>query len=90
MPGSILDTISTSNADLIDHACGGVQACCTCHVVVEKGFDTCNEISDREDDYLDETPGLTLKSRLSCACVPDGSEDIVIRIPGWNRNEVKE
>jgi len=90
IPGSILDTISTADEALIEHACGGVQACSTCHIIIAKGFDSCNEISDREDDYLEQTPGLTLESRLACCCVPDGSEDIIIRIPSWNRNEVKE
>lgn len=90
IPGSLLNTLSTMNEDLIDHACGGVQACSTCHVVLKKGFDSCNEISEREDDYLDKTPGLTLQSRLACCCVPDGTEDVVISIPSWNRNEVKE
>lgn len=90
LPGSILDAILPREEDLIDHACGGVQACSTCHVIVERGLNSCSDVSDREDDYLDQTPGLTLNSRLACACVPDGTENIVITIPDWNRNEVKE
>jgi 2Fe-2S ferredoxin len=90
LPGSILDILLSQDDDLIDHACGGVQACATCHILVEKGLESCSEISDREDDYLDQTPGLALNSRLSCACIPDGTEDITISIPDWNRNEVRE
>jgi ferredoxin, 2Fe-2S len=59
-------------------------------VIVREGLDTCNEISDDEDEMLDEAPGLTMKSRLACQCIADGSEDLVVEIPAWNRNLVKE
>ena len=39
---------------------------------------------------IDHAPGLELQSRLSCQAVPDGSKDVVIEIPGWNRNLVGE
>ena len=39
---------------------------------------------------LDYAPGLKSNSRLACQCVPDGSEDVEVEIPPWNRNEVKE
>jgi 2Fe-2S ferredoxin len=39
---------------------------------------------------LDEAPALTPDSRLSCQCVPDGSADVEVVIPRWNRNQVKE
>jgi len=29
-------------------------------------------------------------SRLSCQCVPDGSTDLIVLIPKWNKNLVKE
>lgn len=90
LPGSILDIAFSVDDSLIDHACGGVQACSTCHVYIEKGFDTCNEISDREDDYLEKARGVQLNSRLACCCVPSGEEDIIVEIPTWNVNEVKE
>jgi 2Fe-2S ferredoxin len=41
------------------------------------------------DDMLDEAP-VTPESRLSCQCVPNGTTDIVVVIPKWNRNQVKE
>lgn len=90
LPGSILDIVSPEHEDMIDHACGGVQACSTCHIYVEKGFDNCNEISDREEDYLEKAPGVKLNSRLACCCVPNGEEDVIIQIPKWNKNEVRE
>ncbi len=67
LPGSILD-IATGNHMGLDHACGGVCACSTCHVIVHKGLESCNEASDAELDQLDEAPGLTAKSRLGCQC----------------------
>lgn len=88
-PGSILDNADRNDIP-IDHACGGFAACSTCHVIVKEGLESCNEISDDEDDMLDEAPGLTLKSRLACQCIPDGSTDLVVEIPAWNRNFVSE
>ena len=89
LPGSVLDFALREGIEL-DHACGGFAACSTCHVVVKEGLDTCNEISDDEDEMLDGAPGLTLRSRLACQCVADGSKDLVVEIPAWNRNLAKE
>ena len=89
LPGSVLDFAVQNGID-IDHACGGFAACSTCHVIIRQGYDTCNEISDEEDEMLDEAPGLTMQSRLSCQCVADGSKDLVVEIPAWNRNLARE
>ena len=89
LPGSVLDFAFKAGID-IDHACGGFAACSTCHVIVREGLDTCNEISEDEDEMLDEAPGLTLKSRLACQCIADGSQDLVVEIPSWNRNLARE
>ncbi len=89
LPGSILDIAAGFRMGL-DHACGGVCACSTCHVVVHEGLESCNEATDAEFDQLDEAPGLTPKSRLGCQCVPDGSKDIVVEIPEWNKNYARE
>ena len=89
LPGSILDIAMGHGIDL-EHACGGVCACSTCHIIVKEGLDTCNESTDDENDQLDEAPGLTLQSRLGCQCVPNGDKDLVVEIPEWNKNLVKE
>ena len=89
LPGSILDIALKNGIDL-DHACGGVCACSTCHVVVKQGFDTCSESTEDEEDQLDNAYALKPESRLGCQCVPDGSCDIVVEIPEWNRNLAKE
>jgi 2Fe-2S ferredoxin len=74
----------------IDHACGGVCACSTCHVIVREGSEACSVADESEEDMLDNAPGLTPESRLACQTVPDGSRDIVVEIPNWNRNYAKE
>jgi ferredoxin, 2Fe-2S len=89
LPGSILDIALACGVDL-DHACGGVVACSTCHVIVKQGLQSCNEATEDEEDQLDNAPGLTTQSRLGCQCVPDGSVPIEIEIPEWNRNAVRE
>jgi len=89
LPGSILDIALGHGVDL-DHACGGVCACSTCHVIIRQGSDSCNEPSEEEEDQLDEAYGLTANSRLGCQCVPDGTKDLVVEIPPWNRNLARE
>ena len=86
---SVLD-IAEGAGVAIDHACGGVCACSTCHVIVRQGMDSCNDANDDEMDQLDNAPGLDLHSRLACQCVPDGSKDVVVEVPDWNRNLARE
>ena len=88
-PGSILDIAMGAGLD-VEHACGGVCACSTCHVIVKEGLDTCNEPTDDELDQLDEAPAVTLQSRLACQCVPDGTQNLTVEVPEWNKNLVKE
>ena len=89
LPGSILD-IALKHGVELDHACGGVCACSTCHVIVKQGLDACNEPTDEEEDQLDDAYGLTPQSRLGCQCIPNGTEDLVIEVPHWNRNLSRE
>lgn len=88
-PGSLLSAMLQAGIE-VDHACGGVCACSTCHVYVRGGGDTCNEPSEEEEDMLDTAPALKPESRLACQCVPDGEEDVLVEIPAWNRNLVRE
>jgi 2Fe-2S ferredoxin len=89
LPGSILDIALAHNID-VEHACGGVSACSTCHCVVREGEESLNEMSDGEEDQLSFAPGLTPQSRLSCQSVPNGTSNLVVYIPDWNRNAVRE
>ena len=89
LPGSLLE-IALGHGVEVDHACGGVCACSTCHVVVREGYDSCNEPTDAEEDQLDEAYGLTANSRLACQCIPNGTQDLVVEVPTWNRNLARE
>ncbi len=89
LPGSILDVALAHGID-VDHACGGVCACSTCHCVVREGIETLSEMSDAEANELDFAPGLTPNSRLSCQSVPNGARNLVVEIPNWNRNIARE
>jgi len=71
----------------IDHACGGVLACSTCHVYVRKGGDTCNEASEDEEDMLDLAFNLTVTSRLGCQIVISEELDgLTVQLPTTTRN----
>lgn len=87
--GSVLSILLANDVE-VDHTCGGVCACSTCHIYVHAGLDSANEPIDEEEDQLDFAPALTDASRLSCQCVPDGSVDVEVEIPAWKRNEVSE
>lgn len=89
LAGSVLDIAMGSDIE-IDHACGGVVACSTCHIYVKQGLSTCNEATDDELDMLEKAPGMNASSRLACQCVANGEQDLIVEIPAWNRNAVRE
>jgi 2Fe-2S ferredoxin len=89
LPGSLLD-VAMGNGVALEHVCGGVCACSTCHVIVKQGLESCNEGTDDEFDQLEEAPITTLQSRLGCQCVPNGTKHIVVEIPAVNKNLVRE
>jgi ferredoxin, 2Fe-2S len=89
LPGSILDIALSAGID-IDHACGGVCACSTCHIYVKQGAKNCSEPTENENDMLDLAPDVKPVSRLACQCVPNGEEDLLVEIPSWNRNLARE
>ncbi len=64
---TILD-IAEANDIHINHNCGGVCACSTCHVYIEKGDHCLREITDREEDFIDRAINPRLASRLCCQC----------------------
>ena len=88
--GEHLLEVAVENGINIEHACGAVCACSTCHVYVEEGMDQVSEATEAEEDRVEEAPGLQMNSRLSCQCEVEGDGPIVVRVPGWNRNAVKE
>lgn len=88
--GQSLIEVALGNNINIEHACGGVCACSTCHIYVEKGMEQLSEATEAEEDRVEEAPGLQRNSRLSCQCTIEGNGPISVRIPSWNRNAVKE
>lgn len=91
--GENLLEIALRNGVELDHACGGVCACSTCHVKIDEGADAFGEASEDEEDQLDEARDVALNSRLGCQAKiervpPDGK--IAVRIPSWNVNLVQE
>jgi 2Fe-2S ferredoxin len=76
---SVLD-VCLENGIELQHNCGGVCGCSTCHVYVNKGADNIQEISDKEEDFIDRAVNPRISSRLGCQCVIiDG--DIEVTIP---------
>ena len=86
--GSICDALLDNGVD-IEHACGKVGACTTCHVIVQSGFASLNEVDDNEEDMLDRAWGLQPHSRLSCQAII-GDADLVVEIPRYTINLAKE
>lgn len=85
---TICDALLDNHID-IEHACGKVGACTTCHVIVTKGFDSLNAMNENEEDMLDMAWGLQAQSRLSCQAIV-GTEDLVVEIPKYTINLAKE
>ena len=77
----------------IDHACGGVCACSTCHVKIKQGAADFSEASENELDQLDKARDLALDSRLACQArllrMPAAGV-VEIAVPTWNVNAVRE
>jgi 2Fe-2S ferredoxin len=78
---SLLEVALKNDIDL-HHNCGGVCACSTCHVYLEQGEDLVEELSDKEEDFIDRAISPRLNSRLSCQCVLlRGGGEITLRLP---------
>jgi 2Fe-2S ferredoxin len=89
LPGSVLE-IALGHGIPLDHSCGGVCACSTCHVIVREGLETCSSATDDELDMVDTARGVTTESRLACQCIPNGTRNLVVEIPAWNKNLARE
>ena len=88
-PMSFLD-VAENNDVFLDHACGGVCACSTCHVLIKTGENGLTAADDDELDRLDMAADQQLNSRLGCQAVITRPGDYVVEIPKWNRNYVTE
>lgn len=60
-------------------SCGGVAACSTCHCWVEKGGESVEEPSEREEDILDKAFDVRPSSRLGCQVeIEDKDLEVVV------------
>lgn len=78
---SLLEVCLDNDIDL-HHNCGAVCACSTCHLYINKGMDYLEEISDREEDFIDRAISPRINSRLGCQCVLlNGDGEIEVTLP---------
>ena len=78
---SILE-IAEDNDVYLNHNCGGVCACSTCHIYVNAGDEFLEEISDKEEDFIDRATNPRLESRLACQCVVLEADAVVeVKVP---------
>jgi ferredoxin, 2Fe-2S len=77
---SLLEVALKNDIDL-HHNCGGVCACSTCHLYIDKGADEVEELSDKEEDFIDRAVNPRLSSRLGCQCLlinEDGEIEVTL------------
>ena len=78
---SILEVALIHDIDL-HHNCGGVCACSTCHLYVNKGEDFLEELTDKEEDFIDRAVNPRLNSRLGCQCLLlEGNGEVEVTLP---------
>ena len=78
---SLLEVALVNDIEL-HHNCGGVCACSTCHLYIEKGEQFVEELSDKEEDFIDRAVNPRRNSRLGCQCVLyPGSGEMVVTLP---------
>jgi ferredoxin, 2Fe-2S len=80
--GQSLLEVALKNDIELHHNCGGVCACSTCHLYVNKGEDHLEELSDKEEDFIDRAINPRLNSRLGCQCLLlDGGTEVEVTLP---------
>lgn len=77
---TILDVALDNDVEL-HHNCGAVCACSTCHIYLDNGEDLIQEMSDKEEDFVDRARNPKFNSRLACQCVLEEDGDITVTIP---------
>ena len=81
-PDQSLLEVALINDIELHHNCGGVCACSTCHLYVNKGEDALEELSDKEEDFIDRAINPRINSRLGCQCVLlDGDGEVEVTLP---------
>lgn len=82
---SILE-VTEDNDIHLNHNCGEVCACSTCHIYVRSGDDALQEISDKEEDFIDRAINPQIDSRLACQCIIEDDDAVIeVQIPDQRR-----
>jgi ferredoxin, 2Fe-2S len=82
---SVLE-IALKNHIGLQHECGGICACGTCHVYVANGNHFLEPASRRETAYIKRVYHPLPSSRLSCQCIlknGNGVVEITVPEPGF-------
>ena len=80
--GQTMLELALKNDIELHHNCGGVCACTTCHLYIVKGMEHLEEISDKEEDFIDRAVNPRLNSRLGCqSLLLDGDGEVEVTIP---------
>ncbi len=78
---SLLEVCLDNDIEL-HHNCGAVCACSTCHIYIDQGMEHLEELSDREEDFIDRAVNPRINSRLGCQCVlQSGDGEVSITLP---------
>ena len=81
-PDQSLLEVALKNDINLHHNCGGVCACSTCHVYIETGENLVEELSDKEEDFIDRAVNPRINSRLGCQCLLLEAEgDVEVTLP---------
>jgi ferredoxin, 2Fe-2S len=82
-PDQSLLEVALINDINLHHNCGGVCACSTCQVYLEQGEDIVEELTDKEEDFIDRAVSPRINSRLGCQCVllPGKSGNVTVTLP---------
>ncbi len=85
---SIMEVLRDENFDNIEGACGGALACATCHIYIhpdwrDKIAAAEHEITEEEEDTLDQAFDINDHSRLSCQIrMSDELDGIIVALSG--------
>lgn len=80
MPMSFLDVAENYDISL-DHDCGGVCSCTTCHIWVKEGAQGVSQPEELELDRMETAAEVQLNSRLGCQAVIEKPGSYVVEIP---------
>jgi 2Fe-2S ferredoxin len=80
--GQTLLEIALENKVELNHRCGGVCSCTTCHLYIVNGIENIASMSNREEDYLKKVVNANAYSRLGCqSLLLEGRGDISVIVP---------